>query len=453
MILRGSSKVFFLLLSLSCLSVVVGCGKKSEDPSSSSSYAPALNPSILSKELEEKLNQEIVICGLQGCPDFLVKVLVVDGAKLRSCTGFLTDNGTVATTTTCLPDIIRFQGQSCENEVFFLFPATSNKPAIRAGCQRVLQAARIDKKDPSFWRENIAFLQIDTTIYRRSLKISREGLEENRDDKEEKRLWIWKVNQKNTVGIIDQQKCSVAYSTWVNPLGSERHSPTMIVGDCTFEEGNSGAPIVDRQGRVRGIAMAPYSKDLIVSLQKQGYFQTVDEVVNMIHVTNMSCIQTIDDDGGRDQAECLKYLDEVAVNSERAKLSDPERLIGNFMQILRDTLSLQNDNFLKFNIELSESGNPDRKFYGKFSPKCFVNPRQWNIKPPKEKSYKITVPYYEVTSRMDKYTRLNSAHVTPRQVLFEIKFYPRDIQSSKVSTVSIKSSAFSTITQNVPVCP
>lgn len=430
-----------LCLFFTCLSVLIGCGKKQEESSNSPTVTPTPRTVLLGAELIEFLDKQIVACGPDGCPDYINKIAVVDRGEVRFCTGFLTDTGTVATAASCLPDLVRFQGQNCDNEVFFFFPATSSKPAVRAGCRRVLQVSRIDGAQPELWRENIAFLELDQNIYRRSLKVSREGIADKR------RLDIWKVDQVDSkyIGIVRREECTAVHDTYINPLASHKFSPTMVLGNCSFLDGNSGAPLIDSTGKLRAIATSDIDKNLITILKNRGFLEGTT-VSSMLYANNMACTPNIDDNEGYPDRECVKELSESAMARARGTMTDEKTMFSYYLKDTYDAIAT-NNKFVNFDVKLVE--NAKGKYNVHFYPKCFIDSEQWRNRPPKTKSFTVSAPYYEIARGMDSYTRLKVNMSESKNTQFRIEFLPREVIAG-TSPVSIKSTAFSASFSNIP---
>lgn len=427
----------FFIISMT---IVVGCGKKQgETKSDNVSPEQSIKP-IMGAALQEFLDKQVAACGPEGCPDYINKIAVVDRGEVRFCTGFLTDTGTVATSASCLPDLVRFQGQDCSSEIFFFFPRTISKPAIQVGCRRVLQASRIDSSKAYLWRENIAFLELDQNVFRRTLRISREGLADK------KKFDIWKVDQVDKyIGIIRREECTAMHGTYMNPLASHKFSPNMMMGNCAFVAGNSGAPIIDSMGRLRGLASGDMDKELITNLEKRGLMNP-ETARSMMYVSNMACASNIDDYENYPDSECMKSLTENAVTGLRALMIDEKLLFADYMAETQKAIT-DNNKFINFEVRLVE--NQKGKFNVQFYPKCFINPGQWRNKPPRSKNFTISASYFELERTLDAYTKPKVNLLEAKSTLFKVEFSPREVLGG-TSGVTIKSDIFSSSHDNIP---
>ncbi len=423
---------------------MVGCGKKQVESDSAGGVTQPTRPTPLpiGAELEEFLNKQTVTCGPDGCPDYITKIVVFDRGEPKFCTGFLTDTGTVATSASCLPDLLRFQGQNCENEVFFYFPETTSKPAVRAGCSKVIQASRIDLTTPSTqWRENIAFLELDQNIYRRSLKISRAGM----DNK--KKFDLWKVDQlsdKHT-GVVRREECQAAHGTYMNPLASDKFSPNMVLGNCSFLNGNSGAPIIDSAGKLRGLLNSDIDHSISRFLIENGFIAKSD-LAPMVFANNMACTTNIDDNEGYPDRECVKELTDSHITRLRSSMISSDTMFGSYLKETREAISTNNQ-FVNFDTHLIETDNG--KYSVQFYPRCFINAEQWRNKPPRSKSYTVSGPYFEVSRGSDSFTRLKVNLINSKNIQFRIDFDPRNVLDNS-AFVNIRSTVYSKQFYNIP---
>ncbi|MBA2404873.1 MAG: trypsin-like serine protease, partial [Bdellovibrionales bacterium] len=177
--------IFCALIALVGM-LALGCGKKADEEAPK---APRYtNPQI--EDLELELAQQELFCGGddRSCPSYLTKIAIVHKDKLKFCTGFLTEDDVVVTASSCLPDTLRFKEVSCKDEVFFFFAESNEKPT-RINCDKVLEASRLEVKEPFLWRSDIVYLKLEKSVKRRTLSASRSGM--NNMDK----FYIWSVDQ------------------------------------------------------------------------------------------------------------------------------------------------------------------------------------------------------------------------------------------------------------------
>ncbi len=130
---KFSNFLLLLLVVLACL--CLSCGKKVDEEKSPKPRV--VQPQLTDIELE--LSKQEVFCAAdRTCPPYLTKIVVHNKNKLSSCTGFLISEDVVATASSCLPDTLRFEGMSCEKDLFFFFGVEGGKP-LRVGCSKILK--------------------------------------------------------------------------------------------------------------------------------------------------------------------------------------------------------------------------------------------------------------------------------------------------------------------------
>jgi hypothetical protein len=139
-----------------CILLLASCGKKPESNDSSQNVITTPPQTAVDSHMEK---QDVSCEQNQACPSFITKIVVVKDDKFEYCTGFLVDKDVVATSTSCLPSLMRLVGSDCSNDVFFFFPKSGNRPAERVGCSHVLQVSQLEGENPGLWRDDLSLLQ------------------------------------------------------------------------------------------------------------------------------------------------------------------------------------------------------------------------------------------------------------------------------------------------------
>lgn len=165
------------------------------------------------------------------------------------CTGFLIDHDIVATNSHC----VGMQGrdhveQPDEGAMFFHLPKTGKYPAERIGVSRIMLSYKI-QKHPAMTRRDIAFLKLVYKTKRPVLKMNNSGFQKG----ERVSVWDIDVRRRGGVGYLEQKRCKVIYHSMLSLLGFAPDSPHVTLADCSFKGGNSGAPIIDKRGVVKGL--------------------------------------------------------------------------------------------------------------------------------------------------------------------------------------------------------
>lgn len=415
-----------LIVGISML--FISCGKKTEEDKKNASRF--MQPQIT--DLEKFLEKQEINCEQgQVCPNYISKVVVIQGKTANYCTGFLVERNIIATSSSCLGNALRVQDLDCSQDVHLFFPRMYNGPAERVGCKRVIQASQFNSVDPILWRDDVAFLELDRSLYkRRNLEISRSGMPEDLD---KNGYSIWRVEKIDEfIALIKlDEKCEAVQNSYINPLASNESSPNMIFAGCANKTESSGAPILAR-GRVRGIVSAPLSATFREQLNNRGLLKK--PLKDIVHATNFACAPTIYDPDVRDEAECTKALNISVVDRLRADMLNTELLFGKVREELQsymDTLS----KYIKFGVRLISQ---DDKEIAEIKPICFKQVDQWigefstnrNVY-----SSVIMFPNRSYKKIMDVYGRIIADEIDHGDIEFNIQFSPKFLRTNKKSNV------------------
>ena len=363
-------KKTFSLISYSLLSVllttVIACGKKEGQKNSGTSLDFSTPP--MTSDVELLLQKQELVCE-QGkfCPNYIAKVAVVHGSEVRICTGFLADSNIIATSTSCLTNILRLSNQDCSQDVFFYLPNSFNRSTFRVGCKKVLQVSQLSSNDPSLWRDDVSFLELQNPIlFRRALPFSRDGFE----DRTVYTSWAIEQVDKHTA-FIRKLDCEAVHKSYVNPLASNISSPNMMFAGCDLKPGHNGAPIVDGRGRVRGMVSQQMNPKLRGYIESTGLLS--EPLKPLFHATNFACAPLLYNTDVLNERECTKELNYQNIDSLRANMLNMEGVFEALKTSLEERLSQKNQYF-NVGVKLSAVGDAEITQY---YPKCFKNVSSW----------------------------------------------------------------------------
>lgn len=345
-------------------SVVISCGK--EAPKKFQRTTDVSRPPQV--EINTYLEKQDVSCEPnQVCPNYIAKIVVKDGDIYRFCTGFLTDEGTVATSASCLPDLLRLNGQDCSRDVFFFFPKTSNRPPERASCEKVSLVSSIEGKDPMLWRDNVAFLELSKPLsHRRQAQIVREGVQNNKE------YTVWMVDQQGEYSaILKRSTCEGVHGSYVNPLAGNESSPSMLFANCGVTNSFNGAPVIDSRGKVRGILSQEMDPKVRAYLQSTGLL--TQPLRQLVHGSNFACAATPYDTDILDEKECLKDLTYSIVDRSRADMLSLNLLFSDLRKRYEDSLQGLSK-FIRFGVRMIPNGELQET---EIFPKCFRPLNEW----------------------------------------------------------------------------
>lgn len=419
-------KAFLVQLSLvCCVFALFGCGKKANNDKKKRE----VNRDDITVD-EEYLEKQDVSCeNGQSCPNFIAKIVVKKNSGFEFCTGFLTEENVIATSTSCLPAYIRLGGQDCSRDVTIFFPKTSNRPKERISCVKVLQVSELEGDDPILWRDDVSFLQLGKAVpYRRQAQIAREGVLDN------KTYSTWILDQQDEYsGIIRKFNCDTIHRNFINPLALNEYSPSVMFAGCPFTKGGSGAPVVDTRMRVRAVISKPLDTQLRLDIEKLGLL--FEGLRDMVHATNFACAPTPQDSNVQDE-ECHKELSLNEVDRLRAEMQNTNMVIGDLKRKYEEMINTSSK-IIRFGVKLIIKGNEHTT---EIYPRCFKPTSEWLPSVSGTRgSYtdKLKIPVRTFKKAMDQNARIIGQIQSSPEKNFNVKFSVKDIKEEKASNVSV----------------
>lgn len=410
-------------VSLGGCFLLMGCGKK---PNTDNGTPERVRPP--QTEMDTYLEKQDVNCeNNQACPNYIAKIVVLHGNDYKFCTGFLTDDNTVATSSSCIPDILKLSGQDCSRDVFFFFPKTSNRPAERVGCESVLQVSTLNGKDPILWRDDVAYLKLSKEVTnRRNAQILRDGVGNN------KQFTAWMVDQQDEFSaIIKKSACESVHNNYVNPLVINESSPNMIFADCAATNGSTGAPVIDSRGKVRAMISVPMDRKLRTYLESTGLL--VSGLKEMYHATNFACASTPSDNEMLDERECLKDLNYQKVDRIRSEMLSTNMLFGDLRRKLEESLEARSK-YVRFGVKMIPKGDIQETI---IYPKCFKPYDSWLDNMPSRNTFvdEVKLPIKSFKRSMDAYGRIQGQTIEKPEVEYLVQFSLKNLRNTKKSSV------------------
>ena len=187
--------------------------------------------------------------------DQAIALLTATSASHRSaihCTAFLIAPDILMTNSHCIPEDLQESKSSCQKRIWAVFPDRDGLPMVRSECSTILAASPTE--DPG--RDtDYAFIILSEPSSRTPLQISREGFKDG--DTYSAHL-VESENHTYTMIKFHQESCRAVHETVVFPDSNHDKAPVMVLADCRVHHGNSGSPILDSEGKVRGIVQAYY---------------------------------------------------------------------------------------------------------------------------------------------------------------------------------------------------
>lgn len=414
------------LLAISCL--IVSCGKKAQNAREQSPAQQRTDPVVT--DIEEQLSKQLILCEEgEVCPDNIVKIVVFEKKVAKTCTGFLVNENTVATSANCLPQLLRLKDQDCSTDVYFFLPQSNGRPSERIGCSKVLMVSELNGKEAALWRDDVAYLGLkEPAVLRRSFVINREGFENQKD------YTYWAVEQQidGKTAFIRRKTCQALHNSYVNPLSSKSTSPNMLFSGCEIKDGSTGAPVLDALGGVRGVISQNMSESVRAYLKGAGLL--TGELKQMFHASNFSCAPSIFDSQVEDHIECLKVMDQSVLDKMRQELLSREDGYEEKRVALETKLSNESK-FLNFSVKLVADGDLRR---AEVIPRCFKNISKWiNTLNTSRGNYAFETSYPQIGFKrtMDLDGRIGMAAVDNGEFEFVLQFSAKNLRKTRKSAV------------------
>jgi hypothetical protein len=429
------------------LSVLLSCGKKiNEQPSPVSQETPTYQD-----RLNQELDSQVVECRGVGtdCFDGLTKIVIQDKTQLRYCTGFLMNSQTVVTTSSCLGESLKFEGNrdKCRQDVYFFFGRSQLLEPIRRRCQEIRSYSEITGNEPALWSKDIAYILLDQPVFNRRIpRHTRRILNDNES------VHVWKIDSKSPeIGIVEKQTCRVIYNSIMNPLSTDGRSPSYVLSGCDFKEGNRGGLVTNDDFEFLGLVSAPMNSDLRRSILNHPLVTEIPDP--LIHVSNAFCLPALVASNTLPTFGCNKVLSISSLDEARSQLFEPSFPGGDFQLKIKKSFEKLGSP-LTWRIQTRK--NKEGLFTTIARPDCFDPNRlvlSWN---PFQRTVKMLVEGIEIAFRIyiDKSLRVRRELISEQTVRLEIQYSRqtlREIGSSEVIVKDLDADQ-QTIYDQVPYC-
>jgi hypothetical protein len=237
---KGIRSSVWLLMALLC-----SCGKGGK-PSGSGFDFP-IRPAA---ELGARVDASLLQCDSDSnCSPAVALLSIGNGIPAQQCMASLVDNELLVTASHCLPEDLRRSGAQCRGTVHVHFPSFGNYPELRADCEEILAASTLIDRTRA--QPDIAFIKLAKPVNRPPFVVDHSGF----DRKAKFSVLQTRVNPDAATGAgkIISTACRPILGSEALPGSSRPESSVVALADCTLETLSDGAPILDANGKLRGV--------------------------------------------------------------------------------------------------------------------------------------------------------------------------------------------------------
>lgn len=186
-----------------------------------------------------------VICEKASeCPENVGQVIISDNG-FKVCTGFLIKEDVVATNLHCVPEALKTAGAGCSKIIKIQFPGQKSAEVESNECDKVLfLSAPLQNNSLNV---DLALFKFKKSFGRKVLRVSQEGFPFKSE------YDLYKIDPIPKGGVLKKISCLPKPNSILNPYFTTEKSPIVNFNPCVAVKGNSGSPILSKEGFVRGM--------------------------------------------------------------------------------------------------------------------------------------------------------------------------------------------------------
>lgn len=285
----------------SALLLGVGCGQKESSSGSTatrpsaSTHAPVQSSAFqIPKETPQNARNFIsriqVVCDESNhdCHPSVAMLGAVHSMGAEVCTAFLIKPNQVLTNSHCVPVALKGPGSSCAGEIQLVFGDQK-----RVGCSRIIVDSKYQRSEAI---QDYAIIELAESLNdRQPFIVSDEGI----DDETE--LTVIQVdpapevrsNEGYFFGKMRRQTCESMMDHLFNPIYQSRYSVDVSIKGCDLRPGNSGSPLIDSRGRIRGLVNRIFTPTVIERASTQNSNPSIRTRAQSAGATNLACIKEL----------------------------------------------------------------------------------------------------------------------------------------------------------------
>ena len=323
--------------------------------------------------------------------------------NVGQCTASLVAPDTLVTNGHCIPPDLEASGSGCANRIWINFAEEAAHPEFdrQVGCKQVL----FRHKDKGVDGADYAYIQLARAVNRPVLRQSQAGFEEN------KRYHLHKINPirvpDGMAGQMQKVDCHSLYDSAIFSHRLDARSLTSFLVDCQVLKGNSGSPLLDDQGSVRGVIYAFEDKNFLRKVfdQHGSSVPALDQIADLNVASNFACLTLPGDPEGRNLSPaCASGTVRPGQSraSESAQLAKTLKL--GVKKMIAENAALQ-PNVLAFGWSASTYSSDSLGLVGKGVPECIMHSLAAGVS---AHETKIHLPFFYVRADYDKYFRASN---------------------------------------------
>lgn len=231
------------------------------------------------------------------------------------CTAFLVSENTVITNNHCVPAELKTEGASCSGKIKFIFPEMDGYAKEEIDCETIKRISDMSSETISM---DVAIIRLKVTTRRAPLQVSLDGLA-NGDE-----VRVIKIDPDASGGTQKRVTCFALQNSLANPFYKNSGSPLFLVRDCEIVRGNSGSPMLNKNGQVIGVISAVGATTIDNSKKAEGHISLG---------TNLACYRDLSfTNNFKPQQECKVDL------SKQARVSAEKKIFENMSNELQTRL-------------------------------------------------------------------------------------------------------------------
>jgi hypothetical protein len=369
-LLRGAIPALALALTL------VACGRDQDSSPSTDYEVPRVPAKNLTEAQEIALRSTVTCANTGACDPSVALIAVTESTQVSQCSAFLIGPDLMATNAHCIPSDLKTAGSDCSERIWAFFPDTAAFNAERVECSQVIRTfgPGVDTSTPDY-----AFIRLKQATARPVLRVTHDGF----DDKSS--YAIHKIDPVHgvgrAVGVQRWTQCQTFRDTILAADFNQNVSWLATFINCDVMHGNSGSPIVDAAGNVRGILQA-----ITESSPAALFAKNLDYSFEKITLgTNLSCILNPSEFEGtplpKGCSSLLTHSDSRAVSAKKLGLdaqAQSEKIID-FWAIPYSKVFAWESSAMDKNSSLLPLGLPrtESDIYLIGVPKCIQDPDTW----------------------------------------------------------------------------